>query len=662
MKKQLIVPAILLCFVSVATAQVFTIDPAGTPYIFRIYEQGLVAPTPSAPVEPFISRAGWIHFNMFSDGSFNDEEIVTKTFNSTGVKGVRKDRKGKYTSQTNPPHAARTITIPTNATATPPTNPNINSPFSLGATRIDSIHPEWGAAALTDTHYFAVVIKNPNQSAPQTGTLSLRFPTDAFDYIGTVFPPNPAIFGSPVDYTDSGDRNHRPGTVYTWPVNNLPPLDSQTIFIQLQVKDRVEDSLQLIQISSDFQSSNNPDDANTGTQIFFVKTDTEPRTENPYSFRQSNSTVVAINMARDPNGISVLPQRLPPASNAPAHKLVYTVHVENMGQAPAKYLQVDITFDPKINTGLLSTSATAMNFPNANTTSVDENIRFSSSVLGWNGSTLRLLFNNANLAPTGAGYYSKASFNVEIDTRSGIELREGEVLTSTAVIKMKSSVTATDDIVPTDPAFVHIEKAGKVPFGCVFGLKAHTNIFSPDSSGGARGVDLTFRFPIVNRRISDLSGKSFVPPHLFWQLEAGWGTGSFKDPVEGGLFETQYIHFSPVTIRYFQPFHAGSYFMYTGLSAGYGANYIYSGKLNGQSATLPSGFGNRLEHELALSIDLSTRIDVPAWTLGLGYKMRWNKVLDQSVNYKFPFIYLQLDIVRISQRLVRIWDKTRYCK
>ena len=662
MMKRLIVPAILLSISTIATAQVFTIDPVpGAPFTFRAQEPGLTLPPPSAPVEPFISRVGWLHFTMFSAGQFSGEAIISKTFNSTGTKSVFKDRKGKYTPQTSPPHAARTVTIST-TTVQPPANPSVSPVFRLRQFQVDSIHPEWGSAALSDTHYFAIVLKNTDPEIAQRGSLSLRFPTNSFDYIGTVFPPNTSVFGAETHYRDNGDNSHRPGTVYTWPVNNIPQRDSQTIFVQLRVKDRVQDSLQLIQLNSDlrFVNSQSDNNSNTGTTILFVKTDTEPRVENPYNFRQTNSTVVAINAARDPNGISVFPEILPPSRNAPAHHLVYTVHVEDMGQVMAKFLIIDITFDPKIATGS-PILPTALNFPNADFTNPDEAKRFSSGVIGWNGSTLRLVFNNANLAPAGGGVFSRATFNLEIDTKSGIELKDGEQLATSAVINMKSSATATDDIVNTDPAFVHIEQPGKVPFGCVFGIKGHTSLLSPDSSTWVRGLDITARFPIINRRIDDLSAGSFVPPHLFWQLEAGWGTSSFKNPADGGLFETRYIHFSPVTIRYYQPFHAGSYYMYSGFSAGYSAGYIYSGKSNGQTAALPSGFGKRLEHEVALSVDFSNRIDVPAWTFGAGYKWRWNKLLDQNASYGLPFIYLQLDIVRINKRLVRIWDKTRYC-
>lgn len=661
MMKRLIVPAILLSISTIATAQVFTIDPAGSPFIFRIFEQGLVPPPPSAPA--FADKAGWMHFTMFSDGQFSSEEVVTKTFNSTGEKSVFKDRKGKYTPQTSPPHAARTInvTTPANTTVQPPTDANINLPFRLRLVQMDTIHPEWGAAALGDIHFFAIVLKNTDSENAQTGTLSLRFPRNSFDYIGTVFPPNTSVFGADAHYGDSGDRDHRPGTVYAWPVNNLAAKDSQTIFVQLRVKNPVQDSLQLIQLSADlrFVNSQNDNPPNTGTTILFVKTDTEPRVENPYNFRQTNSTIVAINAARDPNGISVFPEKLPPSPSAPVHKLVYTVHVENLGSSDAVHLNVDITFDPKIQSGT-PVSATALNFPAAIMTGGGEN-GFSSTVTGWTGSTVHLFFNNARISRFGGGFFSKASFNVEINTLEGVELREGENLVTSAVITMKNSSGVTNDVVPTDPAFVHIEQPGKVPFGCVFGIKGHTSLLSPDSSTWVRGLDLTARFPIINRRIDDLSAGSFVPPHLFWQLEAGWGTGSFKNPADGGLFETRYIHFSPVTIRYYQPFHAGSYYMYSGFSAGYSAGYIYSGKSNGQTAALPSGFGKRLEHEVALSVDFSNRIDVPAWTFGAGYKWRWNNLLDQNASYGLPFIYLQLDIVRINKRLVRIWDKTRYC-
>lgn len=661
MKKRLVIPVILLCISSLIQAQIPDVIPSETdPFTVKVIEPGLLPPPPIADVEPFISRVGWLHFTMFSDGSFSSREVVIKTFGSTGEKTISKDRKGKYTSQPNPPHSARTATITSDED---PPFPQVPDPFALRALQADSIHPEWGAAALMDVHYFAVVLKNTDPEISQTGTLSLRFPTDAFDFDGTVFPPNAGVFGSFSTYSDGGDESHRPGTVYSWPVNNLPPRDSQTIFVRLRVKDRVADSIQLIQISSDLRFSNSQPNNPSVQPMLIVKSTSEPRVSNPYNFKQTNATVVAINAARDPNSLSVQPQRLPPATSAPAHTLRYTVNVENEGTAIAKYLFVDITFDPKIKTGGPVT-VNALHFPNANTTTTDEAIKFSSGILGWHDNTLRLIFNNVNLAMSvnqDSNYYSKASFDIVVDTKDGIELREGDIISSRALIRMKSAINAKDDSVMTDPAIVRIEKPGKIPFGCVFGIKGHTNFFSPDSAIRTRGIDLTLRFPIVNRRISDLSSNSVLPPHLFWQIEAGWGTSSFEHPTDGGVFETRYIHVTPVLLRYFQPFHAGAYFMYTGLSAGYSAGYVYSGKSGGIKAALPSGFGKRLEHEVALSVDLSSRIDVPAWTLGVGYKFKWNNLLSQNVSYNFPFVYLQLDIVRLNHRFVKIWEKVKYC-
>lgn len=662
MKKRFIVPAILLGISAMVQAQVPDIIPVETdPYTDTIVERGLLPPPPMVEAEPFISRVGWLHFTMFSDGSFSSREVVVKTFGSTGEKTFQKDRKGKYTNQPNPPHSARTININTQQ---PPPLPGVPDPFALRAAQTDSIHPEWKAAALADTHYFAIVLKNTDPEIPQTGTLSLRFPTDAFDFEGTVFPPAPAVFGSVSTYADNGDETHRPGTIVAWQVTQLPPRDSQTIFVKLRVKEQVSDSIQRIQISSDLRFSNAQQTNPNAQPFLIVKSTSETRVSNPYQFRETNATAIAINSARDPNSLSVQPQRLPPAASAPAHTLRYTVNVENEGSAQAKFLLVDIVFDPRIKSGG-PVSATALHFPAANTTSTDENVKFSSVTKGWNGNTLSLLFNNANLAMAidqDSNYYSKASFDIEVQTKEGIELQEGETISSKALIRMKSSFTSKDDSVWTDPALVRIEKPGKVPFGCIFGIKGNTSVFSPDSAAGGRSADVTFRFPIVNRRIGNLDAGGVLPPRLFWQIEAGLGAGSFPQAADGGAFETRYVHVTPVLIRYFQPFHAGAYFMYAGLSAGYGASYIYWGKSGGLTATLPSGFGKRLEHEIALSVDLSNRIDVPAWTFGAGYKFKWNSVSGQNVGYHFPFVYLQLDIVRCNKRFVKLWDKVKYCR
>ncbi len=601
------------------------------------------------------SRAGWIHFTMFSNGLFSSSERVLVTF-SAGPQTASKDRKGKYTKQNNPPHSTRSIDI--NPTTFQPV-PHVDDPFSLRISQTDSIHPAWGAAALSDTHYFAVVLKNTS-TATQSGTLKLRFSTDAFDYVGTVFEPNAAFFGSVESDTDDGDETYTPGTIYTWPVTSLPPLDSQTIFVRLRVKDSVADSIQLIQLSAELRTlddSQNP----PPTTPFIVKSDSgsEARVQNPYNFRETNSTNVAINAARDPNSLIVFPKRLPPAKNAPSHTLRYTVHVENLGQVLARNILVEIPFtDSRIKTGMPITLQ-SLNFPNGGG-GLESAGPFTATAPSWSGTMLKMEFKNANLAPDEQGYFSKASFDFEIATRENIELKEGDVISAEALIIMKSSATSNDDSVWTDPALVRIERPGRVPFGCIWGIKGHTNAFSPDSAMQLRGIDLTFRFPIIKRRLARLSDRGVLPPRLFWQMEAGWGASTFNHPNEGGLFETQYIHFTPVLIRYFHPFYLNPYMGYAGLSAGYSTGYVYSGKFNGQKETLPSGFGKRLEHELAVSIDMSNRIDVPTLTFGLGYKYRWNNLLGQNVNYSTPFVYLQLDIVQFSRRFTRIWNKTIY--
>jgi len=657
MKKHFAVSALLLGFLTIASAQI-RFFPATTnpPFSYEAHEGTLLPPEPMTPTALDISRAGWMHFTMFSNGLFSSKEVVKITFGSPGTNTVLKDRKGKYTKQNNPPHTSNSVVIP-------PTTllpiPHVDDPFSLRASQIDSIHPEWGAAALSDTHYFALVLKNTSTTT-QSGSLKLRFPTNAFDYIGTVFEPNTASFGGVESDTDDGDEIYPPGTIYTWPVTNLPPLDSQTIFVRLRVKDNVADNNQLIQLSSDLSTAAIFQN-NTPATPFIIKTDSgsESRVQNPYNFRETNSTNVTLNAARDPNSLIAFPKRLPPAKNAPSHTLRYTVNVENLGTALARIILVEIPFtDSRIKTGMPITLQ-SVHFPNGGG-GLESAGPFSVTAPSWNGTTLKMEFKNANLAPDEQGYFSKASFDFEITTKENIELKEGDVISAKALIIMKSSAASNDDSVWTDPALVRIERPGRVPFGCIWGIKGHTNAFSPDSAMQLRGIDLTFRFPIVKRRLARLSDSGVLPPRLFWQLEAGWGASTFNHPNEGGLFEAQYIHFTPVLIRYFHPVFLNPYMGYAGLSAGYSAGYVYTGKFNGQKATLPSGFGKKLEHELAVSIDVSNRIDVPTVTFGLGYKYRWNNLLGQSVNYSTPFVYLQLDIVQFSRRFTRIWTKTIY--
>jgi hypothetical protein len=150
-------------------------------------------------------------------------------------------------------------------------------------------------------------------------------------------------------------------------------------------------------------------------------------------------------------------------------------------------------------------------------------------------------------------------------------------------------------------------------------------------------------------------------PRVFWQFELGLGRSAFERPGDGDLYETRHVQFTPAQVRIFSKkmLHLSNFFFYWGGSAGYTANFITKGSVNGTTQTLPSAFGKRLEHELAASLEISTRIGVPSFTLGAGYKYRQNQITGSTVTYGYPFISLQADIVRYRKRMFQFWTTTQ---
>ncbi|GEM_PF-2909755 len=636
-------------FAHVAQAQLTIIQPAGAELRHRLH---YLPDTMPAPFPGDTSRrAGWVNFWMFNDGYFvradtSKHQVASSVSgSSTGGTTVMSKRRGKYTTQPEPNTSKRAITLGGGTPVSP-------DAVILGE-RESVLAVNWNAARQGDTVYVALAVKNRDQKTPRSGYLRLRFPFDVFSFAGRAFPYNEGKFTNEVVYSAIAADSLPVGTVYQWRINNLAGSDfDQSIFTSLLVKSNVRDSSRhLILLDVEWDK---PAGGNKGS--VFLKDNGEPGVPNPNYFNPDLSQAVAINQARDPNGISVAPTQLPPASTAPAHDLSYKVEVENVGNDLVKNLRVTVFLDPRIDgTG----AEPVMNFPNGGAKSPNQSD--TPNKLIWD-------FTNVNLSPAegptssdAAAAFRRGSFTFKAKTKAGIRLNNGDEIPAKALIQMRNMNNVIDDQVMTAPAIIRVQYPERLKFGSVWGLKAQLG--RGDSTKIRGGLALTYRVPLVNPRGNSVGNEFLYQlPRIFWQFELGLGRSAFDRPGDAYLYETQHIQVTPVQVRLFSKklLHISSFFFYWGGSAGYTTNFITKGTINGITQTLPSAFGKRLEHELAASLEISTRIGVPSFTLGAGYKYRQNQVTGSRVTYGYPFISLQADIVRYRKRMLQFWTTTHH--
>lgn len=218
---------------------------------------------------------------------------------------------------------------------------------------------------------------------------------------------------------------------------------------------------------------------------------------------------------------------------------------------------------------------------------------------------------------------------------------------------MINNASFVEDEEETGPAIVQVRKPGRPCYGWLLGVKVHNHLPNPDSLRNT-GVNLTFQIPLINPRQDVLKSKFLNPPSWFWQFELGLGQSTFNAPSEPDRYTARYVHLTPAQIRYTN-IPAGP--LTLGVSAGYSLCYVYGAEKDNVKTTLKSGFGDRLEHELAASLDVFNLTGVPGIALGVGYKHRFNHLFADKVDYGFPFASLQLNFARFQKSQIQIWNK-----
>ncbi|MBK7938191.1 MAG: hypothetical protein IPJ82_14375 [Lewinellaceae bacterium] len=677
--KPVITIAIAFCLMLTASAQaqrikIDTLNSATNTYRFRL----VPTPTVRTTIEP--GDPGWVYFWMFSDSTYSDVASVTRTFKGGEAKRVGVSLRGKYTNDQEPP-AHRIMITP----ETPGFNPVINLPTDTILR--GEIKTQWGAARMGDTIRTALIIRNYSGQSSMSGYLKIRYPNDVFEYVGEVFPPDPAIFGNAEVTTFGPFTPYSEGIIRKWTITNLPPNSERTIFAIFKVKGASNVvrygtqhrlGLDYVLESSGINSDNpNPDavqpvvaalnmlDKNAaetpGKQPAFQVTapgdNRESGAVNPAAFSETTFSDVVLSFARDPNKITVDPMFIRPGRYPDPIPLKYTIEVENLGKETANTIEITSSFDQRIERNTISNQAwdrpsCEIREPSdPQQCTVPQAVQLAPNAIKW-------VSEHINLFPFGTrnSDLRKAYFRFDILTQSGLNLKNGDRITTSIEVLMKNNNGVTEDSVVPPPAITYVVE-DRVPFGCVLGAKLHVEAPGAAAPRGS-GLSLTLRCPLYRP-----SGNSFSDPlisklpRLFWQFELGGGSSEFKRPADGSVYKTNYIQVTPVQIRYMHPVNVNNLFRYVGVSAGYTAHFITGAKLNGSSVTLPGGFDKKIEHELSASIDLMNRINVPGFTLGAGYKYRQNKVSGQKIEYNFPFVYLQVDVVRFYRRFVQVWDK-----
>lgn len=611
------------------------------------------------PPQEFSQPPYLTYFWMTSDGQFSQKDTALFRFPKTGTVEVKKKLRERYSTTDEPTPSSVVVTIPSDSAI-------VISPISNTPALTCRIIPEANQARLGDSVYIALLARNETQQMA-SGYMNFFFPLNAFtDRVEPhfVFPDfTTAAPPQAISYVDSwkAEANNLNGRVFSFAVNELAPFSEKAVFFVVKLKGggELRDSTthQLLLDwglnRSDNKTLTDPDQGSSNIKLMSKKNEEGAENTSP-AFAARDTAHITLNKARDPNELLVTPTHLyataymPPAQRGQPIKMQFTLNTENVGNAVVNHLKTSTYFDPRINmsatTAAAGTQKSCENRPSApGSTPCNTTFSTSGQQADWN-------VDHILLAPKSAPDVAlrQAQLVMNTQTKGSLTFNPGDKITSRALIKFLNRNGVVEDSVWTNYAITEFVKPSKARYGLTGGVKLH---HSMDADLLTRGANLTLRMPLDLRRNPwERIPHSQPLPRWYWQVEAGLGESKCPTRQDTSIaISYNFVRLSPANLRYYHPVNVAQWFRYVGFTAGYSADLVLG--------ALPVGMSSRSVHELAFTLDLSNRINVPAFTLGAGYKTRLGQDLPAC---DMAFVYMQADFVRFRKGFAKLWNQVKY--
>ncbi|MEO6038955.1 MAG: hypothetical protein ABIQ93_11120 [Saprospiraceae bacterium] len=654
MQKKLtpLLSALICLFAFGARAQFPSIvESLGTPntntYNFSVqFTDGYHNPPLQHPID--VRKAQWAYFWMFSDGYFSTEENPQHRYGTTGEHSAGLSLRGRYTDDPEPPHAMRKSNHNASGTAN-------ENPFPTD--REVKMTPQWNAARGGDTVYLALRVKNwePTVAGHSSGQLLFLYPSAGFEFLGELFN-RPAVFGERFVESVEGTDLRPPGTLCRWSISNYTTSSQQTMFLMLKVKGDTSAKASYSMLADLQWSSENPQGSASAWQLVGIRAGDKGGNTAPniHYFITEDATDLMVNRARDPSGLVPFPAVLPPGFITIPYDISYRGTIINEGDGPCAHLRVAVGLDQRLESSGFDYNVHEDTFPPLS----EHSTTFTPPTADVH--RVEWIFKNVSLlAPVNGDLsQSTATFRFKEKTQKDIRLREGDRLICAMNVQMFNADLEKDDEFNAPPSIIEIRRPGRLPYGGMLGLKFHTQLHNADSLR-SNGLSLTLQCPLFNPRGNRMANQYFKKlPSWFWQFELGFGRSAFNAAADGSRYATRYIHVTPIMLRYARLINVHQFGSQIGASAGYSADYIYDLRRQGAFIPVPGAFGRRLEQEVAVSLDLLNLTTVPGLSVGVGYKWRFTRVTGTQLQYHFPFLYAQLNLIRFRPHFAQVLTKT----
>lgn len=608
-----------------------------------VWDNSMNPKNPPTPIDlESVRKARWSYFWMWSDGIFvKDTSRMARQMSSNSDREMMLAVRGHYTPDKEPP---------TKLTRIRPSGTIAGTDVAVPAYSLSNSNAQAGliaqsnAAIVGDTVFFALVVQNKSELNDRNAKFVIRFPSDSLVYLGTPFATDrasiqqlPTIDGFP------------PSTLLSWDVNDIDRGQQKTLFFKLLVSDKMHENGESL-IMADVKWADEQSYSPAINILSLTKGNSiEGSQPSTFNFTNQAQTSLKVKKGRDPNRLDVWPGNLEPG-NSNAKRLTYTVQMENLGTAPVNDITVECKMDNRLKMSTVALVGGAFKFPGASS-------GINPPVIS--GQTITFTIQNAGLSIPGSGM-NAGEFQFEIYTSDTENFREGDVIRSHAFITFKNGAAVFDQV-RTNDANTSIHKNGRLPYGCVFGLKFDHHIpgLVKDSIQGS-GASLVFMAPLINSRKNTLNGFT-NPPCLIYQAEAGYGIGRFTAD-NGLIIKTKYIRLNPLQLRYVRRDNfggSGNKFNW-GVSGAYSLAYIFDADAAGSTFVLPEGFGNKIEHEFAAAVDAFNIVGVPGLSFSLGYKWKSNKISNNTVQYNYPYMAVQFNFFRFHKNFSQWLNHIKY--